>query len=81
MKYIMVIGSYMMRVLSDWESDVLAFFYSDGAGAAILTANSKPGFLGSSLFADGSYHAHWGIYSGVPLSRPHLKVWLLAEPR
>jgi 3-oxoacyl-[acyl-carrier-protein] synthase-3 len=64
MKYILVIGSYMMRLLSDWESDVMSFFYSDGAGAAILTADSKPGFLGSSLFADGSYHAHWGIYSG-----------------
>jgi 3-oxoacyl-[acyl-carrier-protein] synthase-3 len=64
MKYIMVIGSYLMRVLSDWETDVLSFFYSDGAGAAILAADTKPGFLGSSLFADGSYHAHWGIYSG-----------------
>ncbi|HSM23381.1 MAG TPA: ketoacyl-ACP synthase III [Anaerolineaceae bacterium] len=64
MKYIMVIGSYMMRLLSNWESDVMSFFYGDGAGAAILAVDSKPGYLGSSLFADGSYHAHWGIYSG-----------------
>ncbi len=64
MKYIMVIGAYMMRLLSDWQSDIMSFFYSDGAGAAILAVDSKPGYLGSSLFADGSYHKHWGIYSG-----------------
>ena len=64
MKYILVIGAYMMHRLSDWEHDVMAFFYGDGAGAAILAADDKPGFLGSTLFADGSYHKHWGIYSG-----------------
>ena len=64
MKYIMVIGSYMMHKLSDYENDLMSFFYGDGAGAAILTASEKPGFVSSSSFADGSYHKHWGIYSG-----------------
>jgi 3-oxoacyl-[acyl-carrier-protein] synthase III len=64
MKYVMVIGAYMMHRLSDWQNDVMSFFYGDGAGAAILTAADKPGYICSTFFADGSYHKHWGIYSG-----------------
>jgi 3-oxoacyl-[acyl-carrier-protein] synthase-3 len=64
LKYVMVIGAYMMHKLSDWENDVMSFFYGDGAGAAILTTSDKPGFVSSTFFADGSYHKHWGIYSG-----------------
>jgi len=63
-KYVMVIGAYLMHKLSDWNNDLMSFFYGDGAGAAILTADSKPGFVASTFFADGSYHKHWGIYSG-----------------
>lgn len=63
-KYVLVIGAYMMHKLSDWQNDLMSFFYGDGAGAAILTASEKPGFVTSTFFADGSYHKHWGIYSG-----------------
>jgi 3-oxoacyl-[acyl-carrier-protein] synthase-3 len=63
-KNVMVIGAYMMHKLSDWKNDLMSFFYGDGAGAAILTADTKPGFVSSTFFADGSYHKHWGIYSG-----------------
>lgn len=63
-KYVLVIGAYMMHKLSDYENDVISFFYGDGAGAAILTASEKPGFISSTFFADGSYHKYWGIYSG-----------------
>ncbi len=64
MKYILVIGAYLMRRLADPSTDIMTFFYSDGAGAAVLKATDTPGFLGSAFFADGSYHKHWGIYSG-----------------
>lgn len=64
MKYILVIGAYLMRKLADTSTDIMTFFYSDGAGAAVLAVSDKPGFLGSAFFADGSYHKHWGIYSG-----------------
>ncbi len=64
LKYVMVIGAYMMHKLADWENDVMSFFYGDGAGAAILTSSDKPGFVSSTFAADGSYHKHWGIYSG-----------------
>ncbi len=63
-KYVLVVGAYMMHKLADWQHDVMAFFYGDGAGAAVLTAADKPGFVTSTFFADGSYHKHWGIYSG-----------------
>jgi len=70
MKYVMVIGAYMMHKLTDWENDVISFFYGDGAGAFILTAKDKPGFVSSTFFADGSYHRNWGIYSGGTFEPP-----------
>lgn len=63
-KYVLVIGAYMMHKLADWQHDVVSFFYGDGAGAAVLAVSNKRGFVTSSSFADGSYHKHWGIYSG-----------------
>jgi 3-oxoacyl-[acyl-carrier-protein] synthase-3 len=64
MKYILVIGAYMMSKLSDKENDPVSFYYGDGAGAAVLAASDKPGFVTSTFFADGSYHPNWGIYAG-----------------
>jgi 3-oxoacyl-[acyl-carrier-protein] synthase-3 len=63
MKYILVIGVYMMSKLSD-PHDVASFFYGDGAGAAVLAVDSKPGFITSAYLADGSFHDYWGLYSG-----------------
>ncbi|MAT40962.1 MAG: 3-oxoacyl-ACP synthase [Anaerolineaceae bacterium] len=64
MKYILVVGAYLMSRLADTSSDIMSFFYSDGAGAAVLTASENPGYFGSAFFADGSYHKNWGIYAG-----------------
>jgi 3-oxoacyl-[acyl-carrier-protein] synthase-3 len=63
MKYVLVIGAYMMSKLAD-ENDLTSFFYGDGAGAAVLTAADRPGFISCAFNADGAYHKHWGIYSG-----------------
>jgi 3-oxoacyl-[acyl-carrier-protein] synthase-3 len=63
MKYILVVGVYMMSKLAD-PRDVASFFYGDGAGAAVLAADSKPGFITSAYLADGSFHDYWGLYSG-----------------
>lgn len=64
MKYILVVGAYMMSKLSDMANDPVSFYYGDGAGAAVLAASDHPGFITSTFFADGSYHANWGIYAG-----------------
>ena len=63
-KYILVIGVYMMSKLVA-QDDPMLFFYGDGAGAAVLTGDSKPGFISSAFLADGSFHKFWGIYSGA----------------
>ena len=63
MKHILVIGVYMMSKLAD-PADVVSFFYSDGAGAAVVSTDSKPGYLSSAYLADGAYHDYWGLYAG-----------------
>ncbi len=60
---VLVVGVYLMHKLAD-EVDPMSFFYGDGAGAAVLEASDKPGFLNAAFLADGFYHKHWGIYSG-----------------
>ncbi len=64
LKYILVIGAYMMHRFADYKHDVISFFYGDGAGAAVVAPGDKPGFISSTFFADGSYYKHWGIYAG-----------------
>lgn len=66
-KNILVIGAYMMQRLADLENDPMSFYYGDGAGAVVLAASDKPGFISSALFADGSYADCWGIYAGGTL--------------
>ena len=60
---VLVVGVYMMHKLAD-PDDPMTFFYGDGAGAAVLEAGNQPGFITAAAQADGSYHGHWGIYSG-----------------
>lgn len=63
MKTILVVGAYMIHKLAD-PNDPMIFFYGDGAGAAVVEAAERPGFLASAFLADGKYHCHWGIFSG-----------------
>lgn len=60
---VLVVGAYLMHKLAD-PKDPMTFFYGDGAGAAVLVAGERPGFLGAAAQAGGQYHRHWGIYSG-----------------
>jgi len=60
---VLVVGVYLMHKLAA-PDDPLVFFYGDGAGAAVLKAGDRPGFIGSAAQAGGAYHKHWGIYSG-----------------
>jgi 3-oxoacyl-[acyl-carrier-protein] synthase-3 len=63
MNYILVVGVYMMSKLAE-PTDVVSFFYGDGAGAAVVSVDTKPGFITSAYLADGSYANHWVISSG-----------------
>jgi 3-oxoacyl-[acyl-carrier-protein] synthase-3 len=60
---VLVVGAYLMRKLASPE-DPLVYFYGDGAGAAVLVADERPGFLGAAAQAGGEFHKYWGIYSG-----------------
>lgn len=64
MQHVLVIGVYLMSKLAAAD-DVTQFFYSDGAGAAVVSAAAQPGFISSAYLADGQYHAHWGLYAGA----------------
>jgi 3-oxoacyl-[acyl-carrier-protein] synthase-3 len=63
MNYVLVVGVYMMSKLAD-PTDVVSFFYGDGAGAAVLAAQPEPGFITSAYLADGSFADYWVISSG-----------------
>lgn len=63
LRTVLVVGAYLMHRLAD-PNDPAIFFYGDGAGAAILEASDRPGFVASALQADGSYNRNWGIYAG-----------------
>jgi 3-oxoacyl-[acyl-carrier-protein] synthase-3 len=72
---VLVVGVYLMHRLAD-PNDPMVFFYGDGAGAAVVGPAEKPGFISAALQADGSYHHHWGIFSGgtaEPASEASLK--------
>ncbi|HVS03400.1 MAG TPA: ketoacyl-ACP synthase III [Thermoanaerobaculia bacterium] len=60
---VLVVGVYLMHKLAD-PQDPMIFFYGDGAGAAVLEASPRPGFLAAATQADGSFARHWGIFAG-----------------
>jgi len=64
LKTVLVVGVYNMHKLAS-PDDPMAFFYGDGAGAAVLEASNEPGFVSSAYRADGFYSGHWGIYAGA----------------
>lgn len=62
-KTVLVVGVYMMHRLAD-PDDPTIFFYGDGAGAAVVEAGDKPGFVGAAYRADGNFADAWGIFAG-----------------
>ncbi|MDX6712330.1 MAG: 3-oxoacyl-[acyl-carrier-protein] synthase [Blastocatellia bacterium] len=84
-KNVLVIGAYVMSKYLDWSEKKTATIFADGAGAVILTASELgPGFLGSKLFAEGSFHDHMGIYAGgtrMPITNEILDEGIWAKVR
>ncbi len=50
-KHVMVVGSETMSKAVDWQDRATCVLFGDGAGAAILSASSEPGILGTVLHA------------------------------
>jgi 3-oxoacyl-[acyl-carrier-protein] synthase III len=63
MKTILIVGVDMIHRLSD-PTDPGIFLWGDGAGAVIVEAGDRPGFVGASFQADGAYASGWGIAAG-----------------
>jgi 3-oxoacyl-[acyl-carrier-protein] synthase III len=51
----LVVGAEVFSRILDWNDRGTCVLFGDGAGAAILRADSKPGVMASALHADGSY--------------------------
>lgn len=62
--HILVIGAYGMTRYVDWKDKKTATLFADGAGAVVLRAGDRPGFLGSKLIADGSFSDYMGVFVG-----------------
>ncbi|MFQ5740257.1 MAG: 3-oxoacyl-ACP synthase III family protein [Acidobacteriota bacterium] len=70
---VLVVGAYNMSRYLNWEDYKTATIFADGAGAALLGSGEHPGFLNSTLHADGSYHDYMGIYVGGTYCVPSLQ--------
>ncbi len=62
----------MASKLLDHEGP-MALLVGDGAAAAVVGRSENAGFGGSVLFADGSFHQSFGIFSGGHLRAGHPK--------
>lgn len=61
---ILVVGAYGMSRYINWKDKKTCTLFADGAGAVILGASDKPGFMGAKLLAAGEYHDALGVYTG-----------------
>lgn len=61
---ILVAGGYGMTKFLDWHDKHTATLFADGAGAVMVRAGDKPGYLAGKLNAHGEYHDALGIYTG-----------------
>lgn len=63
-RHVLVVGAYGITRFVDWTDKKTCTLFADGAGAVVLGASEKPGFLGATLLANGDYHDALGIYTG-----------------
>ncbi len=63
-RFILVIGAYGMSRFLDWTDKKTVTLFADGAGAVVVGADSRPGWLATVTAAAGEYHDALGIYTG-----------------
>ncbi len=62
--HILVIGAYGMTRFVNWTDKRTCTLFGDGAGAVLLRAGDRPGFLGGNMKADGAFHDYMGVFIG-----------------
>ena len=63
-EHVLVVGAYGMTRFIDWHHKKTATLFGDGAGAVVLGAGDRPGFLGANIKSDGSFHDYMGVFIG-----------------
>lgn len=63
-QYILVVGVYAMSRFLNMKDKSTVTLFADGAGAVLLRASDKPGFLSGKLSANGEYYDALGVYTG-----------------
>ncbi|MDM5147323.1 ketoacyl-ACP synthase III [Candidatus Persebacteraceae bacterium Df01] len=54
-KTVLIVGAEVFSSTLDWKDRATCVLFGDGAGAAILQADSSPGVMAVRLYADGRY--------------------------
>ncbi len=63
-RHILLVGAYGMSRFLNWKDKKTVTLFADGAGAVVLGAGDRPGFLAAKLMAVGEYHDALGVYTG-----------------
>jgi 3-oxoacyl-[acyl-carrier-protein] synthase-3 len=73
---VLVVGAEVLSRWVDWEDRGTCVIFADGAGAAVVTADTAPGILSTHLWADGSHGSLLNIPAGgsrMPITNEVLK--------
>lgn len=69
-RHALVIGTEAMSRILDWDDRNTAVLFGDGAGAAVISASTEPGIIGTHLHAQGKHSDLLYATNGLP-RQPH----------
>ncbi len=72
-KSALVIGAETLSRIVDWTDRGTCVLFGDGAGAAVLAADDKPGILSTHLHADGDYNELLMVNGGPSQGRESME--------
>jgi 3-oxoacyl-[acyl-carrier-protein] synthase-3 len=64
-KYALIVGAETLSRILDWQDRGTAILFGDGAGAAVLAADTIPGVISTHLHADGHFVHDLQVPTGV----------------
>ena len=64
-KHALVVGAETLSRIVDWTDRSTCVLFGDGAGAVVVSADSKPGIINSHLHADGQYKELLTVPAGI----------------
>lgn len=64
-RHALVVGAETLSRIIDWTDRGTCVLFGDGAGAVVVSADSKPGIINSHLHADGRYKELLTVPAGI----------------